>query len=402
MTNSASNSGPSPAHQPAPHAVAKAAEPQSRQSIIGCPKEIKQQENRVALVPSGVYSLTRAGHTVLIEEGAGLGSGITDQEYREAGAELVKTADEVFERSEVIVKVKEPLPAEYEKIRPGQCVFTYFHFAASRELTLAMMESGATCIAYETITDDHARLPLLTPMSEVAGRMSVLAGSQNLECQRGGRGVLLPGVPGVQPGRVVVLGGGIVGTNAARIAAGLGAQVEIFDINLDRLRYLDEVMPANITCLYSDPYSIRKAVARADLVIGAVLVHGARAPILVPREYLSEMQPGSVIVDVSVDQGGCVETCKPTTHAEPTYVVDGVVHYCVANMPGAVARSSTFALTNATFPYLQLLAARGVHGFIDRDPNWALGVNIHEGRIYHEGVSSAFDLDIAPIAELGG
>ncbi|MEM7163906.1 MAG: alanine dehydrogenase [Planctomycetota bacterium] len=370
--------------------------------MIGVPREIKQQENRVALVPSGVYSLTRAGHTVLIEQSAGQGSGISEQEYRDAGAEIVKTADEVFERAEIIVKVKEPLAQEYGKIRPGQCVFTYFHFAASRDLTLAMMESGATCIAYETITDDHQRLPLLTPMSEVAGRMSVLAGSQHLECQRGGRGVLLPGVPGVQPGRVVVLGGGIVGTNAARIAAGLGAQVEIFDINLDRLRYLDEVMPANITCLYSDPYSIRRAVARADLVIGAVLVHGARAPILVPREYLSEMQPGSVIVDVSVDQGGCVETCKPTTHADPTYVIDGVVHYCVANMPGAVARSSTFALTNATFPFLQLLAARGVQGFIARDHCTALGVNIHEGRVYHEGVSSAFDLELAPIEELGG
>ena len=374
-------------------------------TIVGVPREIKQQENRVALVPSGAYSLAQDGHTVLVEKSAGLGSGISDEEFTNAGATIVDTAAEVFERSDIIVKVKEPLPEEYPLIRSGQIVFTYFHFAASKELTHGMVESGASCIAYETIEDASGRLPLLTPMSEVAGRMSVLAGSQHLEKQRGGRGVLITGVPGVEPGRVVVLGGGVVGTNAARIAAGLGARVEIFDVNLDRLRYLDEVMPANITCLFSNPYSIRKAVQHADLVIGAVLVHGGRAPTLVPREYLAEMQAGSVIVDVSVDQGGCVETCKPTTHANPTYEIDGVIHYCVANMPGAVARSSTFALTNATFPFLRRLAGPGdvtesLQRFVNSSPGTAQGLNVHAGKVCHEGVSSAFGLELTPLNEL--
>lgn len=369
-------------------------------TIIGVPREIKEQENRVALVPSGVFTLREQGHTVLVESGAGTGSGIPDEEFAQAGAEIVADAAAVFGGSDIIVKVKEPLAAEYPLIRDGQIVFTYFHFAASQELTQAMIDSGSTSVAYETIEDSAHRLPLLTPMSEVAGRMSVLAGAQHLEKQNGGRGVLLPGVPGVEPGKVVVLGGGVVGTNAARMAAGLGAQVQIFDIDLDRLRYLDEVMPANITPMFSNPFSIRKAVSHADLVVGAVLVHGARAPRLVPREYLSGMQPGSVIVDVSVDQGGCVETCKPTTHANPTYVVDGVVHYCVANMPGAVARTSTFALNNATFPYLQLLANAGLRGFVERDPGTAKGVNIHRGRVFHEGVSSAFGLELTSLEQL--
>jgi alanine dehydrogenase len=367
---------------------------------IGVPREIKEQEQRVSVVPSGVFSLTKAGHGVIVQAGAGEGSGFSDDEYRQAGAEVVARAEEVFERGDIIVKVKEPLPPEYPRIRRDHVLFTYFHFAASRPLTDAMLSAGSACIAYETIEDREGRLPLLTPMSEVAGRMSVLAGAQHLQRQNGGRGVLLSGVPGVMPGRVTVLGGGVVGANAARMAAGLGARVQIFDINLDRLRHLDEVMPANVTTHHSNPFAIRAAVAQSDLVIGAVLVTGDRAPVLVPREYLKEMPDGSVIVDVAVDQGGCVETCRPTTHANPTYVVDGVVHYCVANMPGAVARTSTFALTNATLPYLATLAERGLEGFVRTSPGHALGLNIVSGRVYHHGVSKAFDLPHAPIAEL--
>ncbi len=367
---------------------------------IGVPREIKEQEQRVAVVPSGVYTLTQASHTVIVEAGAGEGSGFSDEEYRGAGAQVVATADEVFDRSDIVVKVKEPLPPEYSKIRPGHVIFTYFHFAASRSLTDAMLSAGAACIAYETIEDSHGLLPLLTPMSEVAGRMSVLAGAQHLQRQNGGRGVLLSGVPGVMPGRVTILGGGVVGANAARMAAGLGARVQIFDISLERLRYLDEVMPANVTTHFSNPFSIRAAVAQSDLVIGAVLVTGDRAPVLVPREYLAEMPVGSVIVDVAVDQGGCVETCHPTTHAEPTYVVDGVVHYCVANMPGAVARTSTFALTNATLPYLNSLAEQRLEGFVRLTPGHAKGLNTYGGKVYHRGVSKAFDLPLASIEEI--
>ncbi len=371
-------------------------------TTIGVPREIKAQENRVALVPSGVYTLVNSGHTVLVEGGAGEGSGIGDQEYRDAGAQILPDADSLFDRSRIIVKVKEPLPEEYRRIRQEHLLFTYFHFAASRELTEALRRCGAACIAYETIEDAKGRLPLLTPMSEVAGRMAVLAGATHLQRQHGGSGVLITGVPGVMPARVVVLGGGVVGYNSARVAAGLGAQVTIFDIDIDRLRYLDEVMPPNVTTAHSNPFSIRKAVAHADLVVGAVLVHGARAPILVPREYLREMRPGSVIVDVAVDQGGCVETCRPTTHAEPTYEVDGVVHYCVANMPGAVARTSTFALTNATLPYLERIAAVGVEGVARADPGLARGLNVHRGKVYHAGVASAFDLPLSPLEEVVG
>ncbi|MCI0651686.1 MAG: alanine dehydrogenase [Planctomycetes bacterium] len=374
--------------------------PREAQCTVGVPREIKEQENRVALVPSGAYALVKDGHSVLVQAGAGEGSGLSDDEYRSAGATIIPDADTLFDRAEIIVKVKEPLAEEYRRIKPRHLVFTYFHFAASRELTEAMMRTGAACIAYETIVDREGRLPLLTPMSEVAGRMSVLAGAGALERQRGGRGVLVTGVPGVMPARVVVLGGGVVGYNAARVAAGLGALVQIFDINLDRLRYLDEVMPANVTTLHSNPFSIRKAVAHADLVIGAVLVPGARAPVLIPRSYLKEMQPGSVIVDVAVDQGGCVETCHPTTHAHPTYEVDGVIHYCVANMPGAVARTSTFALTNATLPFLQRIAAIGVRGVARAEPGLAKGLNIWRGKIYHEGVSSAFELPLSPLEEV--
>ncbi len=369
-------------------------------TIIGVPREIKEQESRVSVVPSGVFTLTQRGHQVLVEASAGEGSGFTDDEYRQAGAEVVGGPDEVFGRSNIIVKVKEPLTPEYERIRSDHLVFTYFHFAASRPLTEAMLSNGAACIAYETIENTRGTLPLLTPMSEVAGRMSVLAGAQHLQGPNGGRGVLISGVPGVMPGRVTVLGGGVVGTNAARMAAGLGARVWIFDINLDRLRYLDEVMPANITTHHSNPYAIRSAVADSDLVIGAVLVPGDRAPMLVPREYLAEMPEGSVIVDVAVDQGGCVETCKPTTHANPTYVVDGVVHYCVANMPGAVSRTSTFALTNATLPYLVTLADRGLEGFVNVSPGHARGLNTYAGNVYHRGVSKAFELPLASVENL--
>ncbi|MGE4632242.1 MAG: alanine dehydrogenase [Planctomycetota bacterium] len=371
-----------------------------RTSIIGVPKEIKEQEQRVSVVPSGAFLLMEAGHTVLVEKGAGLGSGITDEEYLDAGCQLVDDAAEVWARSEIIVKVKEPLAEEYHYLRPDLVVFTYFHFAASKTLTDACLDSGVAAVAYETIEGKNGTLPLLTPMSEVAGRMSVLAGARNLQRQNGGRGVLLSGVPGVEPGRVVVLGGGVVGANAARIAAGLGARVKIFDIDLDRLRYLDDTMPANVDTCFSTPFAVHEAVQQADLVIGAVLVAGDRAPILVSKEWLKEMPNGSVIVDVAVDQGGCVETCRPTTHADPVYVIDGVVHYCVANMPGAVPRTSTFALTNATQPYLQGLATEGLEWFVKRDPLRAQGLNICGGMVFHRGVSKAFELPLQPIEDL--
>ena len=367
---------------------------------IGVQKEIKQQEQRVSLVPSGAFLLSQAGHTVLIEQGAGIGSGISDEEYAASGCRIVDSAQEVWDESEIVVKVKEPMPTEYQFLRHDLTVFTFFHFAASKQLTDACLDSGVAAVAYETIEGPNGTLPLLTPMSEVAGRMSVLAGARNLQCQNGGRGVLLPGVPGVEPGRVVVLGGGVVGSNAARMAAGLGARVKIFDIDLDRLRYLDETMPANVNTCFSTHFSIREAVQQADLVIGAVLVAGDRAPVLVPREWLKEMPNGSVIVDVAVDQGGCVETCRPTTHADPTYVVDGVVHYCVANMPGAVSRTSTFALTNATQPYLLELASGGLEDFVRRDPMRAQGLNLYCGRVFHRGVSMAFQLPLHPIEDL--
>ncbi|HLU46747.1 MAG TPA: alanine dehydrogenase [Planctomycetota bacterium] len=369
-------------------------------AILGVPKEIKQDEGRVAISPNGVHVLVEEGHRVLIERSAGYESGITDDEFEEAGAEIVENAREIWANAQIIVKVKEPLAAEYDLIRPGQVVFTFFHFAASRELTDAMIESGATCIAYETIKDDGGRLPVLTPMSEVAGRMSVFEGSKHLESPFGGRGVLVSGVPGVEPAKVVVIGGGVVGSNAARIAAGVGAQVTIFDIQLERLRYLADIMPPNVTTLYSSPLMIREKVRQADLVVGAVLVAGERAPVLVSRELVASMKHRSVIVDVAVDQGGCVETCRPTTHSAPTYVVDGVVHYCVANMPGAVARTSTYALTNTTIPYLRVLAAKGLGGFLALGEGPRDGLNVHAGKVYHEGVAKAFGLELADVARL--
>jgi alanine dehydrogenase len=360
--------------------------------IVGIVKEIKEDEDRVAISPSGVHSLASDGHRVLVQRGAGLGSGITDGEFAHAGAEIVEEPAAVWARSGVIVKVKEPLPEEYPLIRPDHILFTFFHFAASLELTEAMLKTGASCIAYETIEDGAGRLPLLTPMSEVAGRMAVFEGSKHLERPCGGRGVLISGVPGVEPAKVVILGGGVVGLHAAKVAAGVGAQVTIFDINLDRLRYLNDILPPNVTTIYSNPYSIRKKVQQADLVIGAVLVVGARAPILVRADDLQKMKDGSVIVDVAVDQGGCIETCRPTTHSNPTYVVEGVLHYCVANMPGAVARTSTFALTNATLPYLRAIASGGLTAFLALGPGAARGLNISGGKVYHRGVAESFGL----------
>ncbi len=366
--------------------------------IIGVPKETKADEYRVAAVPSGVEQLRRSGHTVLIEQGAGVGSGIPDDDYRTMGAEIVPTADAVWSRAELICKVKEPLPPEIKKIRANQVVFTYFHFAADRALTEGVRDTGCIAIAYETIYDTAGRLPLLAPMSEVAGRMSVQEGAKFLEKPMEGRGILLGGVPGVEPAHVLVIGGGIVGTNAAKLAAGLGANVVILDVDLYRLRYLDDVMPANVRTIFSTPEAIREHLKRADLVIGAVLIPGARCPMLVKREYLSTMKHGSVIVDVGVDQGGCCETIKPTTHRDPVYVIDHVVHYAVANMPGAVARTSTFALTNATIPYLLKLANMGYVKACAEDPGLAAGVNMNNRKITNKPVAEAFGLPFEPFA----
>ncbi len=364
--------------------------------IIGVPKEIKSDEYRVAATPAGVEQLKRAGHRVLIERGAGVGSGLVDADYEAYGAELVSSAREVWERAELICKVKETLPQEISLIRRNQVLFTYFHFAASRELTDGVRDSGGVAIAYETIEDSQGRLPLLAPMSEVAGKMSIQEGAKYLERPMMGRGILLGGIPGVEPANVLVLGGGIVGTAAARVAAGLGAIVTIMDIDLYRLRYLSDVMPANVKTVYSTAEAIRRSLRTADLVIGAVLIPGARCPMLVRRENLSLMQPGAVIVDVGVDQGGCCETTKPTTHSDPTYMVDGIVHYGVANMPGAVGRTSTFGLTNATIPYLLKLANLGYQKACAQDAGLAAGVNIAYGKITNRPVADAFGLPYEP------
>ena len=367
--------------------------------IIGVPKEIKAQENRIGAVPAMVMDLVSAGHTVLVERGGGLGAGIPDEQYTAVGAKLAQSAAEVYGQADMIVKVKEPLPSEYKLIKKGQLLFTYFHFAASRELTDAMLASGAHCFAYETLVHKKT-LPLLTPMSEVAGRMAVQVGAVCLEKHMGGRGILLGGIPGVDNATVVILGGGVVGTNAAKMAAGLGADVRLMDIDLDRLRYLSDVMPANVAMLHSSPIAIREQIVHADLVIGAVLVHGARAPRLIRKQDLKSMKDGAVIVDVAVDQGGCIETCRPTTHADPTYVVDGVLHYCVANMPGAVPRTSTFGLTNATGPYAKKLAGMGAEEAA-RDPVLSTAANVLAGKCTHEGVAQAFDLPfVQPAAAL--
>ncbi|WP_442507648.1 alanine dehydrogenase [Novipirellula sp. SH528] len=360
--------------------------------IIGVPTEVKTDEYRVALLPVGVEELVARGHQVLIQSGAGVGSGLIDEDYLQCGAELCETADEVFERADLIIKVKEPQPGEYAKIRAGQILFTYFHFAASRDLTDGMLETGSTCIAYETLRDEQGRLPLLTPMSEVAGRMSIQEGAKYLEKPQMGRGILLSGVPGVAPAHITILGGGVVGANAAKIAAGFGADVAILDVNLDRLRYLDDVMPANVNCMYSDRHNILEQLERADLVIGAVLIPGAKAPRLVRAEDLKRMKPGSVVIDVAVDQGGCIETTRPTTHSSPTYIIDDVVHYCVANMPGAVGRTSTFALCNATLPWVIRIASAGLMESVNASASLRSAVNIHQGKVVHQPVADAFGL----------
>jgi alanine dehydrogenase len=365
--------------------------------IIGVPKEIKSNENRVALVPGGAEALVQAGHTVLVERGAGDGSSFDDASYTAVGARLADSAGAVWAESEMIMKVKEPIESEWPRMRKDQVVFTYFHFAASEPLTRAVMESGCVAIAYETVQLPTGELPLLTPMSEVAGRMAVHEGAKYLEKYFGGRGILVGGVPGVEPATVVILGGGIVGTNAAKMAAGLGARVVLLDVSLNRLRYLSDVMPANVTLLYSNRHNILEQIQKADIVIGAILLPGAKAPHLIRRVDLKQMQAGSVIVDVAVDQGGCVETIKPTTHDDPIYVVDGVIHYGVANMPGAVSRTSTLALTNATFPYAMKLASAGWRAACRSDRALALGVNVVNGHITYPGVAEAFGLQSSPV-----
>ena len=360
--------------------------------LIGVPKEIKTNENRIALVPAGAESLVASGHDVLIEQGAGEGSGFSDELYTEVGARMAPDAAAVWREAEMIMKVKEPIAVEWPHMRGGQVIFTYFHFAADEKLTRAHMDSGAICIAYETVELPNRELPLLTPMSEVAGRMAVQEGAKYLEKLYGGRGVLLGGVPGVAPAKVVILGGGIVGINAAKMAAGMGAKVVVLDISLERLRYLSDVMPANVQLVHSNRHNILEQITTADLVVGGVLIPGAKAPKLIRREDLKRMQPGSVIVDVAIDQGGCVETIKATTHENPTYVVDGVIHYGVANMPGGVPRTSTLALTNATFPYAQQLASKGWQKALTQNPALLKGLNVVNGKITYPGVAEAFGL----------
>ena len=359
---------------------------------IGVPKEIKTNENRVALVPAGAEALVTAGHTVMIEQGAGDGSGFPDSAYTRVGAKIGADADTVWREAEMIMKVKEPIKPEWPRMKKGQVIFTYFHFAADKELTLAHINSGAACIAYETVELPNRDLPLLIPMSEVAGRMAVQEGAKYLEKLYGGRGVLLGGVPGVAPAKVVILGGGIVGINAAKMAAGLGAKVTVLDLSLERLRYLSDVMPANVTLIYSNRHNILEQISTADLVVGAVLIPGAVAPRLIRREDLKTMQPGAVIVDVAIDQGGCVETIKATTHDNPTYIVDGIVHYGVANMPGGVPRTSTLALTNATFPYAKELAKKGWKQALKENAALKKGLNIVDGKVTYPAVAEAFKL----------
>jgi alanine dehydrogenase len=360
---------------------------------IGVPKEIKTNENRIALVPAGAETLISAGHSVLVETGGGLGSGFTDEDYTRVGARIAPDADTVWKDSDMIMKVKEPIKVEWPRMRDGQLVFTYFHFAADEQLTKAHIDSGATCVAYETVELPTRELPLLTPMSEVAGRMAVQEGAKYLEKLYGGRGVLLGGVPGVAPAKVVILGGGIVGINSAKMAAGMGAKVVILDISLERLRYLSDVMPANVQLIYSNRHNILEQIRTADLVVGGVLIPGAKAPRLIRKEDLQTMQPGSVIVDVAIDQGGCVETIHATTHENPTYVVEGVIHYGVANMPGGVPRTSTLALTNATLPYALQLANKGWKQALKDNGALLKGLNVTEGKVTYAGVAEAFGMD---------
>lgn len=359
---------------------------------IGIPKEVKPDEYRVAMMPVGVELLVKAGHEVRVETNAGVGSGFADEDYTAVGAQIISGAAEIFAQSDMIIKVKEPQPQEIKLFRKGLILFTYFHLAASRDLTQACLESGIVAIAYETIKDRRGGLPCLTPMSEIAGKMSIQEGAKYLEKPMMGRGILLGGVPGVAPAHVVVLGGGIVGTNAAKVAAGLGANVMLMDVNLDRLRYLDDVMPANVHTIFSDIHTVRDQIRQADLVIGAVLIPGAKAPRLVSRGDLVAMKNGSVIVDVAIDQGGCIETSRPTTHKEPTYVVEGVVHYCVTNMPGAVGRTSTIALCNATLPYAMKIANKGYEQAALDDAGFAEGINLAEGKVMYAAVAETFGM----------
>lgn len=365
--------------------------------IIGVPKEIKNNENRIALTPGGTLELVKRGHAVYVQKDGGFGSGFSDELYIDAGAKILDTIEEVYEIAEMIIKVKEPIEPEYKLIKKDQLVFTYFHFASHEPLTKAMVDSGAVCLAYETVEAKDRSLPLLVPMSEVAGRMAIQQGAKYLEKPIKGKGVLLGGVPGVAPGKVLVIGGGIVGTQAAKMAAGLGAQVTILDVSLARLRYLNDVMPANVVTRFSNEMNIRELVPHMDLVVGAVLIPGAKAPNLITRDMLKEMQPGTVLVDVAVDQGGCIETCKPTTHEDPTYIIDEIVHYCVANMPGAVPYTSTIALTNATLPYAIQLAQKGWKQACRDSEELKLGLNIIDGQVCYKGVSDAFGMDYTPV-----
>lgn len=362
--------------------------------IVGIPKEIKNNENRVSMTPAGVRELVKRGHTVYVQHTAGENSGFPDAEYERAGAHILPTIEEVYAIAEMIVKVKEPIEPEYKLVRQGQLVFTYFHFACDRTLTEAMLQSGATCLAYETVVDKQGTLPLLIPMSEVAGRMSVQEGARFLEKPQGGKGILLGGVPGVKPAKVLVLGGGVVGTEAALMAAGLGADVTVCDISLPRLRHLAEFMPKNVKTMFSSTYNIEQELPTTDLVIGAVLIPGAKAPHLITREMLGMMKKGSVMVDVAIDQGGCFETSHPTTHAEPVYEVDGIIHYCVANIPGAVPFTSTLALTNATLPYALRLADKGWQQACAEDPGLKLGLNVVDGKVTFPGVAEAFGMEL--------
>jgi alanine dehydrogenase len=363
--------------------------------IVGVPREIKLDEYRVAMLPVGVEELVRRGHTVIVEAGAGLGSGIADHDYLKQGCDMVSGPQEIFERADLIVKVKEPMPEEWPLIRKGQALFTYFHFAADRKLTEAMLASGATSVAYETLADDRGRLPLLTPMSEVAGRMSIQEGAKYLERPQQGRGILLGGVPGVAPACITILGGGVVGANAAKIAAGFNADITILDVNMDRLRYLDDIMPPNVNCLFSDRHTIREQIRKADLVVGAVLIPGAKAPMLVEKDDLQRMQPGSVIIDVAIDQGGCIATSRPTSHSNPTYMVNDVLHYCVTNMPGAVGRTSTFALCNVTLPWVIEIAERGIEAAARDLKPVARAINTFAGEVTNKAVAETFGLPFA-------
>ena len=360
--------------------------------IIGVPKEIKNNENRVALTPAGVAEFKKHGHRVYVQKSAGENSGFSDKAYSEAGAELLLTIEAVYEIAEMIIKVKEPIASEYPLIKKDQLLFTYFHFASSKPLTHAMIERGAVCLAYETVEKSDRSLPLLVPMSEVAGRMAIQEGAKYLEKPMKGKGILLGGVPGVPPAKVLVLGGGIVGTQAAKMAAGLGASVVIMDLSLARLRHLSDIMPANVTTVMSNHYNILEAITTADLVIGAVLIPGAKAPHLITRDMLKLMGPGTVLIDVAVDQGGCIETCEPTTHENPTFIIDDIVHYCVANMPGAVPYTSTLALTNATLPYAVQLANKGWKKACTENEELKKGLNVANGKILYKGVADAWNL----------